>query len=660
MAYAGAVVGIRAGLLVLLVGACGRAPAPAVRSGPERLAADTPRQTVRGATFVAPAGWSLATRGPATVLEAPEGGSWIALVDVPAADADAAVAAAWAAYRPGIRRAVKSVTPEADRDGWRDQRSYRYQTSPGERRTVLAGARRHGDVWTVWIYDMLEATGEKRLGQVALILNRLLPPGTRRETFAGRRAHALDPARLAELVAFVERGRELLGVPGVAVGVVQDGKVVLARGFGQRALGQEAAVDEDTLFLIASNTKPLTTLLLATLVDAGKLRWDTPVTQLYPSFRLGDPETTRRVLVRHLVCACTGLPRQDSEWLLEFKAHSAAWALDVLATMKPTSKLGEMYQYSNPLAAAGGYVAAHVDNPGLELGAAYDAAMQARVLTPLGMSSTTFDFRRALAGDHALPHALTIDGDPAPAVMEVNYSIVPVRPAGGAWSNVRDLLKYIAMELARGALPDGRRFISEGPLLERRVPQVSVGKDLTYGMGLRVDTTWGVPVVRHGGSMVGYRSDLFWLPEQNVGAAILTNSSSATALLAPFRRKLLELLFDGTPQADEELTVTARAMRQRMATDRKLLTVPPGAAAAGLAPRYRSSALGDIEVVRTPGGVTFDFGEWQSQVASRRNPDGTVSFVTIVPGMTGLEFVPGERTLVFRDAQHEYLFTATN
>jgi CubicO group peptidase (beta-lactamase class C family) len=301
-------------------------------------------------------------------------------------------------------------------------------------------------------------------------------------------------------------------------------------------------------------------------------------------------------------------------------------------------------------------VAAHVDEPRLELGAAYDAAMQRRVFQPLGMTATTFAFERALAGNHARAHALTIDGDPAPAVMEANRSIIPVRPAGGAWSSVHDLLRYVAMELARGVLPDGTRYISERTLLERRVPRVSVGKDLTYGMGLRVDTTYGVPVVRHGGSMVGYRSDLFWLPEQGVGATILTNSSSATPLLGPLRRKLLELLFDGQPQADQELTVAARSMRERMALDRKALTVP--AAAAGLAAHYRNGALGDIAVARGPAGVTFDFGEWKSAIASRRNPDGSLSFITITPGMTGLEFLAGDGRLLFHDAQHEYEFTA--
>ena len=107
-------------------------------------------------------------------------------------------------------------------------------------------------------------------------------------------------------------------MPGVSIGLVQDGKVVHVGGHGVRELGSATRVDADTMYMVASNTKALTTLLLARLVDAGKLSWETPVTSLLPSFRLGDADTTRQVLVEHLICACTGLPRQDFEWLFEY------------------------------------------------------------------------------------------------------------------------------------------------------------------------------------------------------------------------------------------------------------------------------------------------------------------------------------------------------
>jgi CubicO group peptidase (beta-lactamase class C family) len=133
--------------------------------------------------------------------------------------------------------------------------------------------------------------------------------------------------------------------------------------------------------------------------------------------------------------------------------------------------------------------------------------MQERVLGPLKMTATTFDFTRALSANHAAPHVLDIDGRPARAVMDVNYAIVPMRPAGGAWSNVRDVLNYVTIELGRGVLPDGRRYIGETPLLERRAPQVPIGRYEMYFMGLEVDSTWGIPVVHHGGSMIGYKTE---------------------------------------------------------------------------------------------------------------------------------------------------------
>lgn len=637
-------------------------PAPTVPAPPaaERLATDTPRTTALGNTFVAPSGWTIGRRGQATILEAPEGDSWLALVDVAAKDADAALAASWAAYKPDAKWPLKVANDRPDRNGWSKQRTYEYQTSPNERRDVLAMVKYAGGSWTVAIYDMSQPVGEKRAAQVELVFDRLLPKGYVRETFAGKKAHRLDRARLAELSRFVANGEKALGIPGVGVGIVQDGKVVFAGGFGVRELGKATPVDADTLFMVASNTKALTTLLLAKLVEERKLTWETPVTTLLPSFRLGDADTTRRVLVRHLICACTGLPRQDLEWLFEFKGVTPAGALATLGTMQPTTKFGEMFQYSNPMAGAAGFTAGHVLFPGLELGAAYDRAMQTKVFGPLGMASTTFDYARALAANHAGSHAPDIDGRPAHAVMELNYAVLPLRPAGAAWSSVRDMLRYVSMELAEGALPNGKRYIEKEPLLERRVAQVPIGNDAVYGMGLMVDTTYGVPVVHHGGDMIGYHSDMIWLPGQNVGAVILTNADPGWVLRTLYRRKLLEVLFDGRPEADDQLSSGARAFFAQLAAERKLLTVPADATeSAKLAVRYSNAGLGEIAVSRANGATLFDFGEWKSEVASRRNPDGTVSFLTTAPGGQGFEFVVGsgvKKTLVTRDAQHEYVF----
>ena len=640
----------------------GRFLAQAAAPAAAPLPADTPSATVQGNTFIAPAGWTVSVRGPATILAPPEGDSWIALVDVEAADADAAVAKAWAAYKPDAKWPLKVSNDVPDKDGWSKRKSYEYQTSPNEKRGVQALVEYANGHWTVVLYDMGDAVGEKRGAQVALIFGRLLPKGYQRETFAGKKANTLDKARLQELSRFIETGQKELGIPGVSVGIVQDGKVVFAGGFGVRQLGKPERVDADSLYMIASNTKALTTLLLAKLVAEGKLTWDTPVTTLLPTFRLGDAETTKQVRVRQLICACTGLPRQDLEWLFQYEGVTPATALENLATMQPTSKFGELFQYSNPMAGAAGFTAGHVLYPDMELGAAYDKAMQVEVFDPLGMKSTTFDYARALSGNHADPHAPDVDGHPARAGMEVNYAIIPLRPAGAAWSNVRDMIRYVSMELANGKLPDGKQYIPKEPLLERRVPQVAISKDDTYGMGLMVDSAYGIPVVHHGGDLIGYHSDMIWLPEQNVGAVILTNADPGWTLRSLFRRKLLEVLFDGHPEAGAQVAAAAKTFHEQLAAERKLLTVPAdGAESAALAARYSNPALGEIAVSRAAGKTVFDFGEWKSEVASRKNPDGTVSFLTIAPGITGFEFVVGtgpKKTLVTRDAQHEYVFEA--
>ena len=100
------------------------------------------------------------------------------------------------------------------------------------------------------------------------------------------------------------------------------------------------------------------------------MSWKTPVATLLPGFRLGNADTTRSVLVKHLICACTGMPRQDLEWIFEFGKMTPESSLALLGTMQPTSKFGELFQYSNLMAAAAGYTGAHVLYPQMEVGAA--------------------------------------------------------------------------------------------------------------------------------------------------------------------------------------------------------------------------------------------------------------------------------------------------
>ncbi|MBV9981237.1 serine hydrolase domain-containing protein [Bradyrhizobium sp.] len=629
------------------------------------LAADTECTTEAGVNLTVPTGWTVAARDHALRLDPPGGDSHMILINVDAADAASAVAAAWQNYRPTESRPLRLVLPQEARNGWDERHIYEYASAPNEKLVVFALAWRADRHWTVAIVEASRATREKYAAGFSLIQESLQPAGFQRETFAGRAAHPLDPERIGLIKDFVTEQMQRFSIPGVGLSLIDGGRIVFEGGFGVKTLGKPEPVDADTLFLAASDTKAMTTLLLAELVDEGKLRWNEPVTEAYPSFKLGDAETTRQVEIRHLVCACTGLPRQDLEWLFNFTHATPESSLALLGTMQPTSRFGEVFQYSNLMAAAAGYVAASVLQPEKEMGAAYDDAMRTRVFAPLGMSRTTFDFATALSGDHASPHGVNVDGNTVPENADNDASVVPVRPAGGMWTSAHDLAQYVAMELRQGLLPDGRRLVSTENLWERRRPQVLSGYRESYGMGLLVNTQRDIPIIHHGGSLPGYRSEMMFLPEHGVGLVVLTNSDTGGYLTGFLLRRLLEVLFDGKPEATERATAAAMQRAAQIAKARAQLVVPADPVQAGrLASRYVNPVLGELRVETKDGTTTFDFGAWRSVVGSRRNRDKTTSFVTIDPAANGWQFVVdernGERALIVRDAQHEYSFVEAN
>src|SRR5262245_25483760 len=184
------------------------------------------------------------------------------------------------------------------------------------------------------------------------------------------------------------------------------------------------------------------------------------------------------------------------EFFFDYAGATPEKRVEAMKTMKPTTGFGETFQYSNPMVSAGGYVAAHAEGGRKSLGAAYDAAMQAHVFAPLGMKQTTFDFKSVLRTDHASPHAETLKFESVPIAPEV--WVTSIRPAGGAWSNIEDMAKYVAVELGKGTRPDGKRVVSEANLLKRREPQVKVGDKTSYGLGLFVEDDHGALVVHHG------------------------------------------------------------------------------------------------------------------------------------------------------------------
>ena len=633
-------------------------------SAQKRAGADTPGGTAAGVTYVQPKDWTAVTRGATTVLTAPEKNLDIAVVDgISAATAAAAAAKAWPLYTSVAPRPVRLLTPAAARDGWDERAAIAYETSPGERAVATALALRHGTAWTIAFINGSDATMNKRAAAADLVERSLRPAGYVRETFAGRTAHRLTPERVAALRDFIAASAQTLEVPGVGIALIDQGRVVYEGGYGVLALGSPKPVTAHSKFMIASNTKGMTTLLLAVLADEGKLRWDQKVTQLYPSFRLGSDATTRATEVRNLVCACTGLPRKDFAFILADGGAPAADTFRQLGETQPTSGFGELFQYNNLMASAAGYVGGALAFPGMEIGAAYDKAMQTRIFDPLGMHDTTFNRTAGESGNAAQPHGYDIDGRMTLMSNHFNHLIAPYRPAGGAWSSAADMARYVELELSQGVARDGRRVVSAANLLERRHHGVATGEDAWYGMGLFDEVVDGIPVVTHGGTLQGFHSDFWVLPEAGIGAVLLTNADSGPAMFTPFLRRLLEVTYGGKPEAVAEVASATTRLKAQATARRARLTVPGDPAAlANLASRYRDTQLGNVIAISDKNGDKWiEAGAIEGPLATRKNADGTVSIVSIAPGGIGVDAVIGMangiRTLTIRDSQHDYVYT---
>lgn len=655
---------LRAFALLLVVGlasACPVHPGPDItdsgESGERRV------ELPSGATFKIAADWSVETRDYGLAVASSKGKLSLEVVETKDSEIPAAMAKAWNLTRTSFERELQSSEELPAKNGWKKILESDYKTAPSENRFVVARGFQHEDGVVVVLADVPADETQRQLPDVLLIWNNLRAPGYAPVSFADREMLPLNDTRLDEIRQFVEEGRKIADIPGVAVAVFDADEILMAEGFGVRERGKSDPVTADTLFMMASNTKGLTTLLLAVLVDEGKFDWDTPVVDVYPEFRLGDPETTQKVKMKHLVCACTGLPRQDAEWLFTWKHTSPEEQLEVLATMKPTTEFGEKFQYSNPLASAAGFIAAHSVYPDKDLGTAYDQLMREKILAPLGMDHTTFSFEKVRKSVYAAPHAFDAEGRSVAFDIVRNRTAIAVRPAGGGWTTVRDYARYLQLELNEGSLPDGSALLSKENLLIRRKPGLRAwGENQRYGMGLVTNLYYGVPVVEHGGSLQGYQSQFFIIPDEGIGAVVLTNANTGFEFaFEHFTQGMMEILYGGERHANEALRQSIASTRGAHAARVKELVAPTAAIIEQLAPTYRSPDLGEIVVHETDGKLEFEFAGWTSAVALKKNPDGSISFITIDPGFSNFEFAATKpdghfEHLTYREPQQTYQF----
>ena len=625
----------------------------------KELAEDTKLTTASGATFTVSKGWHVAQTDAIIVIQEPERELSAAFVEIAAPTVEDAIAQAWKRWTPEFARKVRVTSKPPANSGWDEIAQIVYETGAEERRIVSAAARRKGPTFYITLIESGLAAAERRGAQLNIAVGSLEVAARTEENFAGRRAHTLDAARLEKLVAFAEAARKQTSVPGVALAVIQDGKIVLEKGLGVRELGSTEPVTPSTLFMIGSMTKPLTSLMMARLVDSRKFAWETPITKLMPSFALGDPDATSRVTMAHTVCACTGLPRWDMEFIFESTGSTPASRIELVRAMKPTTGFGETFQYSNLMVASGGYVAAMTATGQKDLRRAYADAMTAEVLRPIGMTSTVLDLDAARKREHARPHGRTLNFETQVIPTEYERGVDSVMPAGGAWSTVGDISRWLLVELANGK-QNGKQVISEANLLERRKPRVKISARSAYALALMVDESRGLTAIGHGGNTFGFSADATFFPEHGVGFVMLTNAQAANAYMGAVRRRLVELLFDANEEAEKGLAFGIKQQAENIKKQLAEITQTPDAAFVDpILGRWGNPRLGTIELRREGSGVILDVGEWKSTVGEHKDQSGVRRLVTTGPPFVGFAFWPqsgAKPTLLFETAQQKYVF----
>jgi len=340
-----------------------------------------------------------------------------------------------------------------------------------------------------------------------------------------------------EIDDLVHDAMETFAVPGVAVGVIKDGAIVHAKGYGVREIGIDGAIDNATLFRIASTTKAMTAASLAILVDEEKLHWDDKVVDHIPGFALYDPWVTAEFTVADLLTHRSGLEPYAGDLMLWPKPNDFTRE-DIIAGLryfKGEREFRTEYAYDNLL-----YIVAGELVPAVT-GQEWQNFVDERLLGALGTE-------RCFAGaipdmamrNVAAPH-LQVDG--ALQVVERNRASAKVdvaAAAGGVRCSLDDMLRWTALQLARGALPDGSRVFSEAQSRVMWRPHMILGvgreqyeRDRThfraYGLGWRLADVHGYKEVSHTGSYTGFRAQVTLIPELGVGVVVLLNASASDA-----------------------------------------------------------------------------------------------------------------------------------
>ncbi len=438
-----------------------------------------------------------------------------------------------------------------------------------------------------------------------------------------------QPSRLEGIDEFIAGAMSEWKVPGLAVAVVQDGKVIHAKGYGFRDVERQLPITSKTIFAIGSISKSFTVTGLGMLADEGKLDWDKPVRGYVHDFQLHDRMVTDQMTPRDLVTHRSGLPRHDFVWYGDPKL-SRKDLLGRLRYLEPSKEFRSTWQYQNLMYMTAGIVAEHLSST------SWEEFTRERIVEPLGMDGTNFSVNDSPnADDFALPYSKAKD--------EIKlipfHNIDSVGPAGSINSNVEAMIKYVQFHIAKGRHAD-KQLLSAAQAEQMQTPQMVMAAttqsprdeelgDLSYGMGLMVSAYRGTKYVEHGGGIDGFISLLSFLPRKKIGVIVLTNMSGSNPVPTIVTRRIYDQLLGLEPvdwtarirTQQKQAELAAAMAKKNAASDRKAGT-SPSHALADYAGKYEHPAYGTIKIehdgsalkLSTGSGTTASLGHFHYDI----------------------------------------------
>jgi CubicO group peptidase (beta-lactamase class C family) len=426
---------------------------------------------------------------------------------------------------------------------------------------------------------------------------------------------AAPPQDVDQWVARVMRTFE---VPGIALAIVKDDQVIVAKGYGVRKLGDRTPVDARTLFGIASNTKAFTATALGLLVEEGRIEWDAPVVRYLPAFAMWDPYVTRELTVRDLLVhrSGLGLGAGDLLWWPE-STYDRKEIARRLRFIQPATSFRTAYAYDNVLYLIAGELIETIS------GQTWETFVGDRILAKVGMTGSNVRHSAGAAGGNvAAPHA-RIDG----TVRAIRpFESDNTNPAGGINSSAEDMAKWLRVQLSGGRLADGSRLFSAATArqLTSIVTPIPIGDPAPelpalkanfrgYALGFDIRDYRGHKVVMHTGGLPGYVSRVAMIPDLNVGVAILTNQESGEAFDSIAFHVLDHYLgapafdwIDGFAKVRARLDAAEKVAEGQGRAKRDAAS-KPSLPLANYAATYRDAWYGDVTIAEEGGKLVMRF-----------------------------------------------------